>query len=132
TSSAFNSLSSASSNEDVLTGTVSAGAVAGKYKVNVTQLAQAQSLNSPGRASTSVAIGTTDAAKISFQFGTVTGTYGLAGGALGASVANIGIPKGALSINGTVIATDGSTRSADELAAVINAQSEKTGVTASA
>ena len=132
TSAAFKSLNGASSNEDVMTASVSAGAVAGKYKVNVTQLAQAQSLNAPGRASTSAAIATTTAQKISFQFGAVTGTYGMAGGALAASVANIGIPKGALTINGTAIGTSGATNGADELAAAINEQSDKTGVTATA
>jgi flagellar hook-associated protein 2 len=129
----FNALKTASGNEDVLTGSASAGAAPGKYKINVTQMAQAQSLNTPGRASTTTNIGSNGATtKISFQFGTVTGTYGLAGGALGASVANTGVAKGALSINGTTIATDGSTRSADALAAAINAQSDTTGVTATA
>lgn len=129
---AFRGLTTTSGDEDILTGTASAGAAAGKYKINVTQLAQSQSLNTPGRASTSTNIGGGATTKISFQFGAVTGTYGLAGGALGASVANTGVPKGALSINGTTIATDGATRGADALAAAINAQTDKTGVTATA
>jgi flagellar hook-associated protein 2 len=131
-STAFSSLSAASSNEDVMTASAGTTAAPGKYNISVTQLAQEQSLNSPGRASTSAAIGSGAAAKISIQFGTITGTYGLAGGALGAGVAGTGIAKGALSINGTAISTDGTTRSADALAAAINEQSDKTGVTATA
>ena len=132
-SSTFRALSATSSDEDVLTSSASATAAPGKYKVNVTQLAQAQSLITGGKASTSAVIGGTARTVLTFQFGTAAGgSFGVAGTGLGAAVASGGIANGSLSINGTAIATGGTTRSAKDLADAINAQSEKTGVTASA
>ena len=131
--STFSALSSASSNKDVLTASTSNGAVAGKYKVNVTQLAQAQSLVSGGKASTSAMIGAGAKTTLTFQFGSVTGgSFGSAGSALGLGVAAAGIASGSLTINGTAISTNGTTRSARDLAAVINDESEVTGVVAKA
>jgi len=132
-SSTFSALSTASSNKDVLTASTSSGAVAGKYKVNVTQLAQAQSLVSGGKASTSAMIGAGAKTTLTFQFGSVKGgTFGSSGSALGLDVAASGIAGGSLTINGTAISTNGTTRSARDLAAVINDESEVTGVVAKA
>lgn len=130
-SATFSALSTSSSNKDVLTASTSSGAVAGKYKVNVTQLAQAQSLVSGGKASTSAMIGAGAKTTLTFQFGNVSGgTFGSAGSALGPGVASSGIASGALTINGTAIATSGTTRSARDLAAAINGKSDDTGVIA--
>jgi flagellar hook-associated protein 2 len=131
--STFSALSTASSNKDVLTASTSNGAVAGKYKVNVTQLAQAQSLVSGGKASTSAMIGAGAKTTLTFQFGSVTGgSFGSAGSALGLGVAAAGIASGSLTINGTAISTNGSTRSARDLAAAVNDESDVTGVVAKA
>ncbi|QJE00953.1 flagellar filament capping protein FliD [Massilia forsythiae] len=132
-SSTFRALTTTSSNSDVLSATTSDTAVAGNYKISVSQLAQAQSLNTGGKASTTAAIGTGVPTTLTFQFGTVTGgNFGLAGGALGAAVASGGVANGSLTINGTAIATGAATRSAKDLAAAINAQTTTTGVTAAA
>lgn len=131
--STFRALGTASGDEDVLTGSASSTASPGKYKINVSQLAQAQSLTTAGRASTTAMIGATAKTVLTFQFGTVSGgRYGVSGGALGAAVTSGGIAAGSLTLNGTAIATDGNTRSAKQLAAAINAQTEKTGVSATA
>jgi flagellar hook-associated protein 2 len=129
----FSALNTSSGSKDILTGTASAGAVPGKYRINVTQLAQAQSLNTGGKASTSAMIGAGAKTTLTFQFGSVSGgTFGMAGSALGAASAASGIAGGSLTINGTAIATSGSTRSARDLAAAINAETDSTGVTARA
>jgi flagellar hook-associated protein 2 len=129
----FRALGVTSGDTDVLTGSASATAAPGKYKINVSQLAQAQTLSTAGKASTTAIIGGTAKTVLTFQFGTVSGgSYGVTGTALGAAVAGGGIAPGSLTLNGTAIATDGNTRSAKQLAAAINAQTDKTGVTASA
>ena len=131
--STFSALSSTSSNKDILSGSASANAVAGKYKINVSQLASAQSLTTAGRASMSATIGTGAPTTLTFQFGSVSGgSFGVAGSALGGSIATGGISNGSLSINGTAITTSATTRSAAQLAEAINAKSETTGVTAKA
>ncbi|MBQ5962699.1 flagellar filament capping protein FliD [Massilia sp. ZL223] len=131
--STFSALSSTSSNKDILSGTAGAGAVAGKYKINVTQLASAQSLTTAGRASMSATIGSGAKTTLTFQFGSIGGgSFGVAGSALGPSIASSGISNGSLSINGTAITTSTSTRSAAQLAEAINAKSDTTGVTAKA
>ena len=132
-SSTFQGLSASASNKDVLSSTASASAVPGKYKINVTQLAQAQSLKTNGMASNTAMIGAGAPTTLTFQFGTVTGgTFGATGAALGPAQAANGIANGALSINGTAIATGSTTTSARALAEAINAQTEKTGVVATA
>jgi len=129
----FQGLSASASNKDVLSGTAGAGAVAGKYKINVTQLAQAQSLKSNGYASTTSTIGAGAPTTLTFQFGTATGgTFGATGNALGLAAASSGIGNGSLSLNGVSIGTGPTTRSARALAEAINAQSDKTGVVATA
>lgn len=127
---AFQSVSSTSSNTDVLVGSASSSAAAGLYKINVTQIAQAQTLTSAGQSSVSSVIGN---GTLSFQLGTVSGgIFGIQGGALAAQAASGGIANGALTINGTVIATSSATKNAQQLAEAINAKSGTTGVTASA
>ncbi|WUR12054.1 flagellar filament capping protein FliD [[Empedobacter] haloabium] len=128
----FKTLSATASNADVLSASASAKAVAGNYKINVTQLAQSQTLTTPGVANSKSTIGTGAKTTISFQFGSVSGGFGLAGSTLGANVARDGISNGALTINGTAIATSSSTNSARALAEAINAKSTTTGVTATA
>lgn len=131
--SAFNSLTANASNSSVVSASATSDAVAGSYSMNVTQLAQAQSLNSAGVASTTTAIGAGLGTTISFQFGTVaSGTFGVTGSTLGTATATNGVANGSLTLNGTAIATDGATASAKQLATAINAQSTTTGVTATA
>lgn len=132
-SSTFQGLSATPSNKDVLGASAGATAVPGKYKINVTQLAQAQSLKTAGMASNSAIIGSGAPTTLTFQFGTVTGgTFGATGTSLGLAQAANGIANGSLSINGTAITTGSTTSSARALAEAINAQSEKTGVVATA
>ncbi|VXC67283.1 flagellar filament capping protein FliD [Massilia sp. 9I] len=129
----FSALNASSGDKDVLTGSAGAGAVAGKYKINVSQLASAQSLTTSGRASMSATIGGTAKTTLTFQFGSISGgSFGVAGSTLAASTATGGISNGSLTINGTAITTSAATRSAAQLAEAINAKSETTGVTAKA
>jgi flagellar hook-associated protein 2 len=128
--STFGALSVTPSNSSILTGTASGAAVAGNYSVNVTQLAQAQSLTTLGQASTSTAIGGGTATTISFQFGTIAAN--LQGIALDASVASGGIAPGSLTLNGTTIATSSATNSAAALASQINLATGTTAVKATA
>lgn len=132
-SATFSAMTTNSSSESVLTASTGTGAVAGKYKINVTQLAQAQSLMTPGQASTSKTIGDGSKTTLTFQFGTTSGgTFGTTGSAMSLATAASGIATGSLTINGTAIVTNGTTKSASALAQAINDQSADTGVTAKA
>ena len=73
-SSTFNSLSASSSSTAVATASVANTAIAGNYSVNVTQLAQGQTISSAGQVSNTATIGTGASTTVSFQFGSVTGT----------------------------------------------------------
>jgi len=128
----FKALSAVAGNADILSASAGAKAVAGNYKINVSQLAQSQTLTTPGVASSKSSIGTGAKTTLSFQFGSVTGGFGLSGAAMGSNVARDGISNGSLTINGTAIATDATTTSARALAEAINAKSTTTGVTATA
>lgn len=129
----FQALSSTSSDTNILTGNATSKALPGTYKVDVTQVAQAQTLASGGFKSTTAAIGVGARTTINISLGTVAGgRFGLSGSALNAGVLTGGITPGALSINNTAIATDSSTRSARLLADAINAKSTTTGVSATA
>ncbi len=131
--SSFQSLSATPSDSSVLSANATTKALPGSYRINVSQVAQAQTLASGGYKSTTAAIGLGATTTINFALGTVSGgTFGLSGSALGASVKTSGLTPGALTINGTAIATDGSTRSARLLADAINAKSGTTGVSAKA
>jgi flagellar hook-associated protein 2 len=129
----FSALTSSSSNKDLLTASAGAGAVPGKYKINVSQLAQAQSLMTSGQSSNTKQIGDGAKTTLTFQFGSIGGgTFGVAGTALSLASATTGIATGSLTINGTAISTNGTTRSARDLAAAINDETDTTGVTAKA
>lgn len=130
TASTFGALSLTPSNTSILTGTAGSTAVAGNYNVDVTQLAQAQSLTASGQASETSAIGTGAATTLTFQFGTTNG--GITGGTLDASVATNGIAAGSLTLDGTTISTSSTTNSAQALATQINAATATTGITATA
>lgn len=69
----FQGLKAGSSAADVLTAKAAASAASGSYSVNVTQLAQAQSLAATGVASTTAAIGAGTATTVTIDFGTITG-----------------------------------------------------------
>ncbi|HEX7640972.1 MAG TPA: flagellar filament capping protein FliD [Burkholderiaceae bacterium] len=124
------SLGVTAGNSSILSGTTSSTASAGNYNVNVTQLAQAQSLAAKGVASTTAMIGSGASTTINFQFGTVGS--GVTGSAMASSVASSGIAAGSLSINGTTITTSAATNSAAQLAAQINQATSTTGVSATA
>lgn len=131
--STFRNLTATTSKPEVLSATTSGTAVAGNYRVDVTQLAQAQSLSSSGRSSLTAAIGNGASTTITFQLGSVgSARFGLTGDAIGAPMAKNGLANGSLTLNGTAIATDASTRSAKDLAAAINAKGGDSGVRASA
>lgn len=117
-------------NSAILTGTAGSTAIAGTYNINVSQLAQAQSLTTAGEASATASIGSGTPTTISFEFGTISS--GISGNTLNASVASSGIVAGSLTINGTTIATSAGTTSAKLLAAQINQATTTTGVTATA
>lgn len=129
--STFQALSTTPSNTDILSASATSAAVPGNYKINVTQLAQAQSLNTPGQVSMTNVIGAGTGGTLTFEFGSISGgNFGLNGDTLPAKMASSGVPRGSLSINGTSIATDATTQSAQDLADAINAQSDTTGVSA--
>lgn len=70
----FTGVQATSSATEVLSATAAASAPAGVYAVNVTQLAQAQSLASAGVANSSDALATgTDATTLMFDFGKIAG-----------------------------------------------------------
>ncbi|GGC23389.1 flagellar filament capping protein FliD [Massilia buxea] len=128
----FKALSATAGKPEVLSASAGAKAVAGNYKINVSQLAQSQTLTTPGIASNKSSIGTGAKTSISFQFGSVSGGFGMAGTTMAANIARDGISNGSLTINGTAIATDSTTTSARALAEAINSKSTTTGVTATA
>ncbi|HCY64610.1 MAG TPA: flagellar hook protein FliD [Oxalobacteraceae bacterium] len=70
----FQSMTASSGDTAILTGSATSKAATGAYNVNVTSLAQAQTLKSAGQGSTSAKIGTGTETTITFQFGTITGT----------------------------------------------------------
>ncbi len=128
---AFKGFSTTVGNKDLLTASASAKAVAGNYKINVSQLAQAQTLMTSGLASKTSAIGLGGSTTLFFQFGTASGSFGLQGTGLSSSMLSNGLANGSLSINGTAIPTSSSTNSATALANAINDKTSSTGVTAS-
>ncbi|WP_317203124.1 flagellar filament capping protein FliD [Janthinobacterium sp.] len=129
----FRSISANASDPAVVSATATSLAVPGNYNINVTQLAQSQTLTSSGLASTTASIGLGGATTLSFQLGAVTGgAFGVTGTGLGNGVIAGGVSNGSLNINGTAITTDGTTRSARALADAINAKTLTTGVVATA
>ncbi|RJG05966.1 flagellar hook protein FliD [Noviherbaspirillum cavernae] len=73
TQSTFQSVNATPSDASIFTATATAKATAGSYNVNITQLAQAQTIASAGQASTTATIGGGSTTTLTFQFGTVTG-----------------------------------------------------------
>jgi flagellar hook-associated protein 2 len=69
----FQRVNATASDSTVLSGTATNKAVAGAYSVNVTQLAQAQTLATSGQTSTSATLGDGVATTLTFQFGTISG-----------------------------------------------------------
>lgn len=129
----FRAVSATPADPLVFTATAGAKAVPGSYNISVSQLAQAQTLTSGGNVSKLSTIGLGAKTTISFQLGAVAGgTFGIAGTPLGGSTLLTGVSNGSLTINGTAIPTDSSTKSARSLADAINAKSSTTGVTATA
>lgn len=127
----FKALSATVGNKDVLTATAGAKAVAGNYNINVSQLAQSQTLMTAGVASKTSSVGLGGSTTLFFQFGSASGNFGLQGSGLSNAMLTNGISNGALTINGAAIATSSATNSASALADAINAKNATTGVTAS-
>jgi len=73
TAAGANSYLANTGNAAILTGTTSSTATAGSYAINVTQLAVAQSIASPGQASSSTAIGTGTSTTLTIGLGTISG-----------------------------------------------------------
>ena len=131
--SGFQTMATSPGDSTLFTATATSAAKAGSYRINISQIAQAQTLASGGYKSTTAAIGLGAKTTINFSLGTTSGgSFGLTGTTLGASLSTGGLTPGALSINNTAIATDGTTRSARLLADAINAKSTTTGVSAKA
>ena len=129
----FQAMSTTTGDAGIVKASATSQAAVGSYSVNVSQLAQAQTLLSSGLTSTSEAIGSGASTTLTFQFGTISGgTYVSAGSKLSTSVAANGIAANSLSINGTTIVTNSATNSAKNLATQINLLTATTGVTATA
>jgi len=71
--STFQSLASSIGDDDVFTATLGSKALTGNYQINVTQLAQAQTITTAGQSSKSATIGSGASTTISFQFGKISG-----------------------------------------------------------
>ena len=69
----FESVSSSSSDSTIASGSASAKAVAGSYAVEVTRLAQAQTIATRGQVNTTAPIGDGAKTTLTFQFGTISG-----------------------------------------------------------
>lgn len=131
--SSFRAVSATPGDLTVLTASAGAKAVPGNYNINVTQLAQSQTLTSGGMANKLSTIGSGAKTTISFQLGSLSGgNFGVVGSSLSSGTMLNGISNGSLVINGTAIPTDSGTKSARALADAINAKSSTTGVTATA
>ncbi|TAM75314.1 MAG: flagellar hook protein FliD [Candidimonas sp.] len=70
----FQSYIATPSDTTVLTASAAASATVGNYALNITALAQAQSLTAAGQTSTSAAIGSGTPTTLTFAFGTTSGT----------------------------------------------------------
>ncbi|NYE61349.1 flagellar hook-associated protein 2 [Duganella sp. 1224] len=129
----FQALTTTPADPSVVTATAKSDAQAGNYRINVTQLAQAQTLASGGYKSSTATIGTGGKTTISFSLGTVSSSeFGIAGTALANSIRTSGLTAGSVSINGTTISTNNTTKSARALADAINDKTTTTGVSAKA
>jgi flagellar hook-associated protein 2 len=75
TASTFQGLKATPGDSSIFTATATPSATAGSYAINVTRLAQAQTLTASGVASTTATIGTGTPIKLTFQFGTSGATF---------------------------------------------------------
>ncbi len=71
--STFQGVNATSADTTIFTASAASGASAGSYNVNITQLAQAQTIAAAGQSSTTATIGTGTPTKLTFQFGTISG-----------------------------------------------------------
>ncbi|WP_428719032.1 flagellar filament capping protein FliD [Undibacterium curvum] len=70
----FKNLNASVSDSSVASASTNSTAVAGSYNINISKIAQAQTISSAGQVSTTTPIGTGASTTLSFQFGTITGT----------------------------------------------------------
>ena len=120
--SSFQSVTATSSDTSVISASALTSALSGKYSIDVTSLAQAQSLVAAGQATVSAPIGTGAATTLSFDSGTISGTLSAGKYAAGATFSSAG--------NGLKTVTiDSSNNSLQGIRDAINAAS--VGVTAS-
>lgn len=71
--STFQSVNATPSDASIFTASATPKATTGNYSINVTQLAQAQTITSAGQATTTANIGGGTPVTLTFQFGTITG-----------------------------------------------------------
>lgn len=89
------------SDSSVLNASASGTAAAGNYSINVTSLAQAQTLVAAGQTSTSTAISNGTATTLSFNFGTISGGTMTGGTYTGAAFASNGSGVKSITIDAT-------------------------------
>lgn len=98
----FQSLNATVADSTIFTAVATSQAVAGTYSINVTQLAQAQTISSAGQADVTAAIGGGTATTLSFQFGTISGGTLTNGVYTGATFAqDPGQPTGTVTLDGS-------------------------------
>lgn len=71
--STFNTLNATAADSSIASASTNSVAAAGNYSINISQLAQGQSISSAGQVSSTNAIGTGASSTVTFQFGTVSG-----------------------------------------------------------
>lgn len=131
--STFTGVNATPSDASIFSATATPTAAPGTYGIDITRLAQAQSLSAAGRTSATETIGTGASTTLTFQFGSISGGNFISSGTkLSSGIASSGIPANSLSINGTTIVTSGATTSAKALADQVNLATGTTGVTATA
>ncbi|MFZ6709026.1 flagellar filament capping protein FliD [Undibacterium sp. TC9W] len=69
----FQSLTATAGDSSILSATTTSVSTQGNYNVNVTKLAQAQTISSAGQVSSTASIGSGTSTTITFEFGTITG-----------------------------------------------------------
>ncbi len=92
-------LSATPSDSSVLSATAGSTAVPGTYSVNVSKLAQSQSLVAAGQASSTAAIGNGTATTVTFDFGTISGGTLANGAYSGASFTSNGNGTASITID---------------------------------
>lgn len=100
-SNSLQGFSATPSDASVFSASASSTAAAGTYSLNVTKLAQAQSLVAAGQTSSSTAIGSGTATVVTFDFGTISGGTLTAGVYSGATYTSNGSGTKSITIDGT-------------------------------